>query len=634
MTQTKKFSQFNGPDPIQGTDIVVGLRNGDNWQFTGVGSGGSGGVTQVITQPGHTFAKGNWLRFDEGSALYALALADTTQNAEVIGVVIESNIPVGTFTLQQAGYITSAQAVFTGLTAGVPQFLSTSSLGGMQPNDVTLDGQISRPVFLPDGADKGWVLPYRGIITDGGPNTGTSSPTPSGSDSNVITVTQNIHGFAVGDVLYVIAPVAGQATYALAQANSFATSQAVGIVIEVLNANQFMLQFAGYNLQTGGVGGITVDDMGVPLNASTVYYLSANFAGKVTSTNPTAIGTFSRPMFISERTVADGGVYSGWILPQRPLDQSPIGSQNSVVHHVVQGNAFAPGDWIYISADGTYALASANTLAQAQVAGVVLSATPTDFYVQQAGWVSGVVTALNIDGGVINSAVVYYLSTNAGKLTATVPIAPGEISKPCYVQETAGTHTGEILPQRPIVVSTPAVPGTGWTQISTQTIVNAASVSIPNMTGYYRYMIVLENIIPVNNNVPLFMRTSSNNGVSYDSGATDYTWSSYNNNVPSVYSFGDNKIQLTSNSGADIVSNIVAYGGICGTITTINPGNNLYSKQFNMQTSHRRGSEGMCIGGLTLCGARSATSVVNAVQFYFQAGNIASGTFKLYGTGV
>lgn len=40
MTATEKFSQFSGPSAITNSDIVVGLRGGANYQFTGLGSGG------------------------------------------------------------------------------------------------------------------------------------------------------------------------------------------------------------------------------------------------------------------------------------------------------------------------------------------------------------------------------------------------------------------------------------------------------------------------------------------------------------------------------------------------------------------------------------------------------------------
>lgn len=333
MTITKKFSQFQGPSPIQAGDIVVGLRIApdgvlDNWQFTGVGSGGGGGtgVTATITQPGHDFVPGNWLRVDITTMLYVRAQSDTPEHAEVIGVVISSNIPAGTFVLQQSGYLTGASWV-PALSVGVPQFLSSTSAGAMQPNDVTIDGQISRPVFIPDGTDKGWVLPYRGIVAGGGEDTG-GGGSGTTTDTNITTVTQDGHPFHVGQWVRVDVPDVGlgQAKYDFAKADNLTDAQGVGLVIAPITLNTFTLQFAGY--VTNGViptlGVYPYVDTGI-IVPSTVYYISAINAGNISSINPTSAGAFSKPAYISEQaTVAATatGRDTGWVLPQRPLSDT------------------------------------------------------------------------------------------------------------------------------------------------------------------------------------------------------------------------------------------------------------------------------------------------------------------------
>lgn len=321
MVQTRKFSQFGGPDLIQSTDIVVGLRNGMNWQFTGVGSGGGGGggVTQVITQVGHGLLVGNWVRINS-AGLYIRGIADTPQNSDIIGVVVA--VPDGnTFTLQQSGYITTSQLVFMGLVTGDPYYLTTDpgSPGTMTNVDALVDGEVSRPVFYPDSPTSGWVLPYRGIIVGGGPDTGGGGG--GGTDSSITTVTQNGHGFIVGDVVRQ-APantILMQAVYALAFGDTLSNSRAVGVVIEVVNPNQFRIQFSGYCLQTGSTGGITVDDLGSPLATGVTYFLSVITPGKVSAIEPIVPGQSSKPMYVCEQTTGDTGINAGWILDQRPL---------------------------------------------------------------------------------------------------------------------------------------------------------------------------------------------------------------------------------------------------------------------------------------------------------------------------
>jgi hypothetical protein len=592
--------------------------------------GGGGGTTHEITQPGEMFTVGQWVRIDVASGLYMLALADNKVNAEVAGVVIASNISAGTFTVQQSGYIDGALGVFSGLNAGEPQFLSPTVLGAMQAIDTTIEEQVSRPVFLPDSASGGWVLPYRGFINNGSAD--------NANDNNILgepsitIVTQTGHGFSVGDVLYVIPPTSAEAKYDLAKADNFATSQVAGIVISVLNPSQFVLQFSGYNVQTATEGTITTDDLGAPLVASTVYYLSSTVAGKVSSTNPTTTGTFSRPVLISERTALTSGLYSAWILPQRPLDLSATGGTNPVIKTITQANTFAPGNFLYISADDTYALAIADTLDHAQVAGVVVTATPADFTIQQSGFVNGAVTAANIDGGVINSAVCYYLSDmNAGNLTATVP-GVGAISKPCYIQQTAAGNIGELLPQRPLLVANPIGPGTGWSLISSVTAANQPNVDLVNMSGFYRYMIIFENVIPVTNAVALNFVVSTDNGITWDTTAGDYAW---NGVVGTAGTFNpsDNKINLVGDYIPGRLQNIVARGGLSGEMQTINPANNLYWKMFYFSANYMISTNNVN-GMYSKNGCARVTAPINALRFFMTSGNILSGTIKLYGTNV
>lgn len=317
MVATVKFSQFLGPTNSQAGDIVVGLRGGKNYQFY-AGTGGGGGVTQTLTQPGNSFVVGNWVRID-ASGQYVLAQADTAQDAEVIGVIVQIVTPGSVFVLQQSGYVTTAMAVFSGLVDGDVYFLDTATLGTMVNVDATINGQVSRPVFVADTPTSGWVVPYRGLIVGGAAPPG---PTPSSSDELIVTVNQTGHGFIVGNWIRVNTDnTTGPVSYTRAFADTLANSQAVGVVIQVVNANQFVLQFAGYN-----TGAVTIDDMSVALISSTTYYLSNSVMGAITSIDPITTGGVSKPLYISEQTTNFlGGVNAGYILPQRPLGgNSPI----------------------------------------------------------------------------------------------------------------------------------------------------------------------------------------------------------------------------------------------------------------------------------------------------------------------
>lgn len=312
MVQTVKFSQFVQGGPINANSLPVGLQNGTNTIWLNAGGGGSGGVTFTITQAMPTLTIGEWVMINPAGQ-YVGAKADTPTNGEVIGVVVA--IPaVNQYTIQQSGYVTTASGVFSGLTTSDVYFLSTTNAGQIVNLDATINGQVSRPCFVADTPTSGWVVPYRGLIVGG--------VAPSGGGGavvipSIVTVTQMGHGLNVGNVVY----LSGSLDYMRAIATSLATSQAVGVVIQVISANQFVLQTEGYN-DTGGThgsGAITVDDLGNPIIASTVYYLSSTVAGFVTAVNPVTNGLISKPIFISEQVFATTGIDAGYILPQRPI---------------------------------------------------------------------------------------------------------------------------------------------------------------------------------------------------------------------------------------------------------------------------------------------------------------------------
>jgi hypothetical protein len=578
MVQTVKFSQFEGPSPIQAGDIVVGLRDVggslENYQFTGVGSGGGGGgVTMTITDPGNTLQLGQWVTITTAGH-YVPAQANTIQNAECIGIVIQIVVVGETFVVQQSGYIDSilgAAIGFSGLGVGNPYFLSNTTAGQMQQLDITITNEVSRPVFYPDSADSGWVLPYRGLVVGG---FGSTSGGGSTTDSNITTVTQNGHGFNVGQWIRVTTPTIAQAKYTLALADNLGDAQSVGVVINVLNANQFQIQFAGYN--NGAVTGTYVDGGVGALIPATAYYLSPTTLGNITPINPSTTGLISKPLFISEQTVATTGADTGWILPQRPLPNVDANNNPNVVLVTQPGNTFAVGDWVYASGAGpVYSLAIATSLATSQVSGVVIAIPPTTpantFMLQFSGYNTGAVqnSGISSGGGVatpVVPATVYYLSvTQAGAMQPTAPVTIGQFTKPVYQCEQTGTgvgstgiYAGYILPQRPLIISPSGGGGGAWQLIASQTIAPGTLIvdfgaNIFNGT-YQDIEIVGENIYLDDN-----PSTGVNYGVFYMqvyTGGTLRTTASYyepqvNGNTPATYydfsAYGQTRIYTENN---------------------------------------------------------------------------------------
>jgi hypothetical protein len=97
------------------------------------------------------------------------------------------------------------------------------------------------------------------------------------------SITQTAHGFSVQQAVY----YTGSA-YALAKADSTNTSDVIGIVSSVTNANVFVITTAG---RITGLSGLT---------AGTAYFLDDSTAGALTATAPTASNHVSKPLLIAD----------------------------------------------------------------------------------------------------------------------------------------------------------------------------------------------------------------------------------------------------------------------------------------------------------------------------------------------
>jgi hypothetical protein len=93
-------------------------------------------------------------------------------------------------------------------------------------------------------------------------------------------IAQTAHGFSVGDVLR----PDGAGEFTEAQADTAANSEAVGVVSEVVDANTFVIVYAGV---ITGLSGLT---------AGEGHFLSDSVAGLLTSTEPTGI---SKPILVA-----------------------------------------------------------------------------------------------------------------------------------------------------------------------------------------------------------------------------------------------------------------------------------------------------------------------------------------------
>jgi len=149
---------------------------------------------------------------------------------------------------------------------------------------------------------------------------------------------------------------------------------------------------------------------------------------------------------------------------------------------------------------------------------------------------------------------------------------------------------------------------------------NSATIEFTDLpSGPHSLIIYGYNIVPSSDGVGLRLRTSEDNGTSYNSGASDYEQSAAGaSSYMSVYSDWGSS---TGECGS-FVAELIGYSQITGTSATM----------FTPKVSVFR-SAGDLAALTAIVSSRKNTSAINAIQFSFTSGNIESGTFVIYSVG-
>lgn len=145
---------------------------------------------------------------------------------------------------------------------------------------------------------------------------------------------------------------------------------------------------------------------------------------------------------------------------------------------------------------------------------------------------------------------------------------------------------------------------------------------------YRRYEFECENVLPAADGSQFRLVVSTNGGASYDTGASDYSYTR------------TEQILASSESGAGIagapvvamagnVGNAAGERGVTGIIKVWSPGSAVRATfRWELHTFDA------AAGGINLIsgtGARLANQDTDAIRFMFNTGNITSGTIRMYG---
>lgn len=243
--------------------------------------------------------------------------------------------------------------------------------------------------------------------------------------------------------------------------------------------------------------------------------------------------------------------------------------------------------------------------------------------------------SVNIDGGAIDGTIVGANTAAAGtftNLTAStdLTLASGATVTAILDEDNMASDSATALATQQSIKAY-VDSALDIVLLDTQTASNSATVALA--TGidstYSSYIIKILDLIPQTDNTTVNMRTSTDSGSGYDSGAGNYAWSTFyreGGTTITTESAADTEIQLT---GSTVAAGSGTGESLNFTITMYNPSGSAVYKNMEWTIGGYTETPAQVTG--TGIGVRLATADVNAVQFFMSSGNIASGVFKLYG---
>jgi hypothetical protein len=171
------------------------------------------------------------------------------------------------------------------------------------------------------------------------------------------------------------------------------------------------------------------------------------------------------------------------------------------------------------------------------------------------------------------------------------------------------------------------VPAGVLEKVSTTTFAGAADFIVALAAGYI-YEIEFLDLNPISGNVEFCFQTSSNNGVSYDSGAANYRYAFQNvgtDNTQTQTSSSGNTVAILTWGGVKSDS----LGGISGLAKIRNHDSITRHKKVMFEYDMMKNS-GIEVNGFGYATRQSATAVTN-IKFFFGSGSsIGSGTAVVY----
>lgn len=237
-------------------------------------------------------------------------------------------------------------------------------------------------------------------------------------------------------------------------------------------------------------------------------------------------------------------------------------------------------------------------------------------------------------GNVVRKAIVEKLLDSVNTLTAESTVS---LANDKFLMYDASAGSSRSITGTNLATALGVTSGGGWVPIKTVTASGSSTVDFVNGSGgvvldgtYKAYAVVITSLVPASDGEILALRTSTNAGSSYDSGASDYNYANITIGSDSATVSGD----------VDAANNYIYLGGAGGGIGNAatehanavvylyNPAGTRY---FTVEWSMSYLNPSTALKNARGSGSRLASADVDAIRFLMTAGNITSGTFTLYG---
>lgn len=175
----------------------------------------------------------------------------------------------------------------------------------------------------------------------------------------------------------------------------------------------------------------------------------------------------------------------------------------------------------------------------------------------------------------------------------------------------------------------PAAQGTSLVLLGSATASTSASLDFTSLiSSTYDIYILTGTLRPATDGAALYFRTSSNNGVAWDSGGTDYKTSGVLTTSGSTTVNGNSSTGRSEGFVGGTTGNAATSSG-CFMLTMHNVNSTSKYKIFTLQSGNHAASGEVSF--FNVSETRQSASAVNAIQVFASTGNLTDGTVYLYG---